>query len=373
MDLINYRAPLGHTHRRLTEDKELRVVYFGGSVTAGHGSSDSSARSWRALIGQWLSQQFPSARIENINRALGESGTYLGANRVQMDIIPARPDLLFIEYAINDRYFESTYERAASQFETIIREVRTALPKTDIVAILVTDKACLEKNRVGKLHTQAQAHEDIARAYDVPTVHAGRYLAQTAEYSPENWSKYAIDIVHPNDAGYAVYYQIIREFMYNSLFCTDFAEQDGQTAMPPIVSERLFDGARAHIIPSQALLERSRALGGIGVEWTDESVFGNAAISEQRGRFYFADGDVLALRFCGTEISAYVFESEIDWSVSVDGGEYETVRSGSHNPTVFASGLESGEHVLRIKPTSAGKVCIGAMFTRDATLATRRA
>ena len=36
----NYRKPLTHTYKKLTEDKELTVVYFGGSVTAGYGSSD---------------------------------------------------------------------------------------------------------------------------------------------------------------------------------------------------------------------------------------------------------------------------------------------------------------------------------------------
>ena len=40
-DYINYRDPLANTYRRLTEDKKLKVVYFGGSVTAGYGSSNA--------------------------------------------------------------------------------------------------------------------------------------------------------------------------------------------------------------------------------------------------------------------------------------------------------------------------------------------
>ena len=36
-DYINYRDPLANTYRRLTEDKKLKAVYFGGSVTAGYG------------------------------------------------------------------------------------------------------------------------------------------------------------------------------------------------------------------------------------------------------------------------------------------------------------------------------------------------
>ena len=213
-DFINYRASLANTYKKLTEDKKLNVVYFGGSVTAGHGATVPDSYSWRALIGKWLKTEFPDAQINNINRALGESGTYLGAHRVQMDVISAQPDLLFIEYSINDYYYKSTYEQAASQYETIIREVKTALPDTDIVTVLVTEKNFLMTNVNGKLHTQAQAHEDIAKAYNIPTIHAGRYLAATSKFI---WSKYAIDGVHLNDTGYAVYYEVIREFMHTNL------------------------------------------------------------------------------------------------------------------------------------------------------------
>lgn len=370
---INYRASLEHTYKKLTEDKTLNVVYFGGSVTAGYGSSNSNAYSWRALIGKWISTEFPNAKINNINRALGESGTYLGANRVQMDIISAQPDLLFIEYSINDYYYKSTYEKASSQYETIIREVKNALPETDIVTILVTDQNCLETNQQGKLHIQAQAHEDIAEAYNIPTIHAGRYLAAVAKYSISEWSNYAIDIVHPNDAGYEIYYQVIREFMYNSLLCTDFSKPQEQFVMSSVISDELFDGNRTSIIPSQLLLAESENLGGTGVMWIDESVFSGANITDVRGRFRFDNArDILAIKFNGTEISAYVFKSNVSWLVSVDGGEYKTVTSGSHNPTIFAEGLSSGEHVVKIKLFTTSDVSIGAIFTRDANMATQK-
>ena len=219
----NYRAPLAHTYKKLTEDKELTVVYFGGSVTAGHGSSDREKYSWRALVGQWLDSHYPDAEIEHINRAVGESGTYLGTHRVQLDVIDSEPDLMFLEYSINDKYYGSSYEKAASQYETIVREVRKALPNTDIVTILVTDTGCLLNNKMGKLHTQAQAHEDIAQKYNIPTIHVGRYLAKVANYSVDEFrGTYAIDIVHLTDAGNAVYFECIEEFMHNSLLATDF-------------------------------------------------------------------------------------------------------------------------------------------------------
>ena len=143
--------------------------------------------------------------------------------------------------------------------------------------------------------------------------------------------------------------------------------------MPPVVSDTLFDGNRTEIIPSQALLAESESLGGAGVTWIDGSVFSNAAISEAHGRFEFDnEGDVLAIKFNGTELCAYLFQSNVSFLVSVDGGEYETVTSRSHNPTIFVENLASGEHIVRIKLTYSQNVSIGAIFTRDATMATRK-
>ena len=370
--MINYRASLEHTYRRLTEDKELTIAYFGGSVTAGHGASNANRYSWRALVGKWFSTEFPDAEIRNINLALGESGTYLGAYRVPLDVITAQPDLLFIEYSINDFYYKSTYQQAASQYETIIREVKTALPDTDIVTILVTDRSCLGTNQLGMLHTQAQAHEDIAKAYHIPTIHAGHYLAATAEYSYANWNKYAIDVVHPNNAGYEVYFQIIREFLRKSLLDTDFSLPQQQFVMSPIISDSLFDGNRNVIIPSQTILAESEALGGTGVTWVDELSYSN---TNSRGRFLFDHADdTLAFKFNGTEVAAYLMNGDTrdPLLVSIDGSEYKKVTRDKHNPTMLASGLKSGEHIVKIKMQNASRVYVGAIFFRDETLATSK-
>ena len=375
-DFINYRGMLGNSYSRLTEDKELTVVYFGGSVTAGHGASNNDTTSWRAMIGNYIKKAFPKASVTNINRAIGESGTYLGSFRTPGDIITAAPDLLFIEYAINDYYYKSTYEESASQLETIIREVKTTLPDTDIVIVLVTDKNQLSLNKEGKLHTQAQAHEDIAKAYNISSLHVGRYLSSVTGYSADKWSDYAIDGVHPNDKGYEVYYRVVREFIYNALLNTDYSAEQESFVMAEQVSEYLFDGNRTNIQPSAELLAQSEALGGSGVTYSAEASFPNG-VSPSVGRFTFyrtaSRTDELVLRFNGTEICAYSFSKSVSWEVSVDGGAYVTVEGTSHNPVIFAQGLQSGEHTIKIRLKANGNVSIGSIFTRDETLATAKA
>ena len=371
-EYINYRALLPNTYKKLNEDKNLKVVYFGGSVTDGYGASNANSRSWRALVGSWLKKEFPKATVKNINRALGGAGTYLSAYRLEHEVLPEKPDLVFLEFSINDSYSGATYQESASQFETIIRELKTALPDADIVTVLVTDKNQLETNKAGKLHIQAQAHEDIAKAYNISTIHAGRYLASIAKYDADEWAKYAIDSVHLNDAGYEVYYRIIQEFMKTCLFEIDYSKPYGKFVWSEQVSDTLFDGNRTTLLPSQDLLALSEGLGGTGVTWTNKSSFGNQNVGSAFGQFLFDRvKDVLVIQFNGTEIGAYVMPG-VSWQVSIDGGAYKKVDQIANMPMIFATGLESGEHTIKLRLYGSGSVAMGAIFTRDSSLATKK-
>ena len=377
-DYIHYRKPLSNTYKKLTDDKKLNVVYFGGSVTNGYGSSNAEKYSWRALIGQWLKDNFPEATVSNINRASGESGTYLGTYRLQRDVIAKNPDLLFLEYSINDKYYGSSYDNAKLQVETIVREVREALPDCNIVMVLVTDSGCISDNRNGKLHTQAQAHEDIAREYNIPSLLVGMALANSL---PDNWgsvwSQYAIDGVHLTDAGNFVYYQVIREFMNNSLFGT---EQTGKLrprdVLPSVVSEKLFDGNRTSIQPTAELIAKSEALGGQNFTFNSGlgglyDYYGYATATSKEA--------VFAFEFDGTDAAMYTnFYNESSIAVSVDGGEYVTKTCAYHSPTKIVENLASGHHVIRMKPVygtasdAPKEMKIVALFTRDSAKATVR-
>ena len=373
LDFINYRDPLWKTNKKITEDKELKVLFFGGSLTQGHGASDREKFSWRAKACDWFTRNFPDVNFKFINRAVGESGTFLGTYRLQLDVISPEPDLIFLEYAINDKYFQSTYEETASRCETIIREIRSALPNTEIIVLITSDVGCFGLNKAGKLHTQGQAHEDIAAAYNISTLHIGRLIAKESGFSTDVFrSDYAIDIVHPNDAGYEIYYKCVEEYLENSLKNTDFSKvEEKDEPMIPQVCDALFDGNRTHIQPTVQLLELSEALGGTGIEYVDRPYTGN---SYSNG-IYKMQGtqDVFAFSFIGTEAAMWCTLKNAEYLISVDGGEYVTQTTTEHSPAVLVRDIESAEHVIRIKLTSdASSMSIGSIFVRDATLATKK-
>ena len=373
-DYIRYRKPLTHTYKRLTEDKELNVVYFGGSVTAGYGASQPDRTSWRAQVGAWLETNYPEATVHNINRAVGESGTYLGSFRVQRDVIAHKPDLVFIEYSINDSYFGSTYAQAASQFETVVREIKQALPLCDIVTVFVTDRNNAADAVQGKLHLQAQAHEAVAEKYNISSIAVGCALMSRlpANYSSV-WSQYFLDGVHPTDKGYREYYLCVEEYLKNVLQHTEYRQAvERYDDLPPVQSAALFDGNRQLTQPTEALLAQSETRGGSGFRF-DSGLYGlydyNGFIKAS------AAGAVFAYTFDGTELSIITnqYGPDAKFQISIDGGAYVTKKFNHHNPTVLVSRLTPGRHTVLFKPdfsTFSGEIRIGAFMQRDETRST---
>lgn len=385
---------LQNTYSKLTTgDKNLRVVYFGGSVTEGYGGPNfDGSKAWRNLIGEWLSGTFPEATVTNINKACGESGTFLGSYLVAKDVIAENPDLVFLEYSINDKYDNATYERASYQYETIVRQIKEELPYCDIITILVTDYSAANAARKvngSKLHTQAQAHEDMAKYYNLPTLHVGRALADLLPdgFTYEQWRAIcgAYDTVHLVEGGNKVYYDVIEEYLTNELVNGTYNGTLANYQLPELKSEYLLDGNITYIQPSEALLNRSVELGGSGVAYVHDTTFPLRGYDDIFNFYYTADNEhMLCVEFNGTELVGILHNyndtrngaSNRTYQISIDGGEFTEHNFYHMNPTVFVTGLSRGNHVARIKVSvedSSNWLWIGALFSRDETMRTSNA
>jgi len=80
--------------QKLEAGEDVTIAYLGGSITAQKG--------WRVQSRDWFEQQYPEARIEGVHAAIGGTGSSPGVFRVEKDALQAKPDLLFVEFAVND-------------------------------------------------------------------------------------------------------------------------------------------------------------------------------------------------------------------------------------------------------------------------------
>lgn len=378
-DALNGNKPLDNFAAKVNNGEDVNVVYFGGSVTAGHGSTDSSRYSWRAIVSDWLTINAPNAKVTNVNSAIGDTGTWFGVHRLKQAVLDKNPDLLFIEFSINDKYHQLSYANASMYFESIINWVRAYAPDCDIVAVHTTDRE-LVQNLIDndKLHNQAQAHYDIAKAYGIPSIRIGHALADhlqalatqaggEAKWS-NYWDEYVTDIVHPTDKGYQVYANVIKEFLANTILGSEATEVVNHELPERIINETLYvDGtAEGNItfIPADAeLSEKSYKLGGN--DFTTSTGGGLGGFNT-----YYSINDtskVLKFEFTGTELSILdtnQLKTCTGVNVSIDGGESTYVELKHYFPTVLATNLENKKHTATVSIAS-GSEWIYGFFVRN--------
>ena len=116
-------------------DREtLNVVYLGGSITEGAGAS-SNTLCWASLITEKLKERFPQKEIAAHNAGIGGTGSNFGLYRLQRDVCSYEPDLVFVEFAVNDRSEAKEYTQ--KHMEGIVRQL-LALPKTPAIVFVYT-------------------------------------------------------------------------------------------------------------------------------------------------------------------------------------------------------------------------------------------
>ena len=119
---LRARAGLANFFAKARAGGPVTVAYFGGSITAANG--------WRPQTTTWLQQRYPKAQFTEINAAIGGTGSDLGVFRLGQDVLAHRPDLVFVEFAVNDG--GATPEQIYRCMEGIVRQIRRADPTTDI-------------------------------------------------------------------------------------------------------------------------------------------------------------------------------------------------------------------------------------------------
>lgn len=206
------RGGLPNVHAKLVAGGEVRIAYLGGSITAAPG--------WRPKTLAWFKQQFPSARVSEINAAIGGTGSDLGVFRVGQDVLRHKPDLVFVEFAVNDG--GAPVDQIHRCMEGIVRQTLKADPTTDLCFVYTVNEPLLPDLQKGRFPRAASAMEAVADRYAIPSIHLGLDVARRAADGrlvfkapkPKDWAAtpmvFSEDGTHPfPETGHELYLQCI--------------------------------------------------------------------------------------------------------------------------------------------------------------------
>lgn len=162
------RGGLPNFLAKLKRGEPVKIAYFGGSITAQTG--------WRVQSRKWLQEQFPEAEISEIHAAIGGTGSSLGVFRLEADALNDKPDLLFVEFAVNDA--AASPESIRKAMEGIVRKTWRLLPETDICFVYTVTAKDTPGLAAGKMKRSESVMEEIADHYAIPSVHMGVEVAR---------------------------------------------------------------------------------------------------------------------------------------------------------------------------------------------------
>ena len=143
--------------------RELKVAYLGGSITAQPG--------YRVKTLAHLKREFPNSKFEEINAAIGGTGSDLGVFRIEHDVFAGRPDLLFVEFAVNDGGAQPV--QIIRAMEGIVRKTWKTFPDCDVCFVYTFTESLFPDMKAGNFNRSASTMEMVAEHYGIPTIHMG--------------------------------------------------------------------------------------------------------------------------------------------------------------------------------------------------------
>lgn len=338
------RAGLPNFRYKLEETKEkLNVVFIGGSITQGDG--------YRNKICDWLVQSFGD-RFNFVNAGIGGTGSGLANTRYYYDVIKQNPDLVFVEFAVNDTNAKSS----AVEMEAIVRQQWLIDPTVDMMFLYTVQESGLDTAMSGKYTPVAKAQDYVAEHYGIPSIFMGYDAARMVKDGELAWNGakldennkdlpvFSVDGTHPNATGSEIYWNTSKPAFEKLLTEDTVFDEISDTPLDYLSSKNAF--TVAHYDPSQFLNDSFEKLESKEYKsWNarTENVYSAKNI-----------GDGITFDFDGTEAGIFVLSGgdcpAVD--VIVDG---KTVREGVNIFLPYHGVVEYGLTTVTTGELMAGK------------------
>ncbi len=306
-DFIKVRGGLPNTSCKIACGEACTVAYMGGSVTDGMGATRGTG-GWRGRSFVYLQNTYPAVAFEQVAANIGGNGSQYGVYITDQFVASKKPDLVFIEYAVNNAYDGcGDADTLWAHYETMIRLLRAANPYVEIVLVYVSDSCHRSEPIIPVL-------EQIADKYQLPSLNYYEAVMR-AMGDKSNWNNYFIDGVHANDNGYDVMADVAKGLLE---YAMQTPAETGERPITPQPQVRIQSEANAFL---------TSTLDPVPSGWEKVQKFSYAG-HHYNGCIQTTETDApVTVAFKGTDFGVLV-EFAPDAGVleySVDGGELQTL------------------------------------------------
>ena len=316
--------------------KELTIGVLGGSITAGANAEPMASNCYGARIKEWFRTQFNS-KVTLVNAGIGSTNSYFGAIRAEEHLLKYNPDLIIVEYAVND-HEDEIYKHF---YEGLLRKLLKAPGEPAVISLMMCTQAGITK--------QGQ-QIPIAQHYGIPVVSYNDYVKDEIVSGKGSWLDFyktsampSGDGVHPNTIAHQKTADLLASLFGN---IPDIADHEANRMLPkPLYSKDFEDSfflSAADITPQKT----GTWIDG-GAIWDFKTGKGWRSVVKGSELTFDILGDVAAVTYWKRPANESYGRAQI-WvdnnpPVVADGS------NGDHIDQIVLSGIGKGRHKLHVK------------------------
>lgn len=186
--------------KKMKSGEEVTVGYIGGSIT--QGTSAGNELCYARLTTNYLEEMYPDAKINYVNAGIGATGSYIGVHRVTDDLLSQSPDLVFVEFSVNDTT-EFT-DRNKESYDSLLRTIWNSSKNPAIITVATTQEDGTSFQ---------EQHAEIVKHYDLPMISYRNTILDTIEHGDITWKDISGDNIHPNVPGHKIVAQLLKAYI----------------------------------------------------------------------------------------------------------------------------------------------------------------
>jgi len=200
--------------KKWPQNKTIQLVFHGHSVPAGYFNTPHvrTMEAYPQLVLQALKEVYPYAVVNSITTAIGGENAVQGAKRFQQDVLCHKPDVLFIDYSLNDR--KTGLEKSRHAWEKMIKKSQ----KQGVKVILLTPTPDLTEDILddtSPLEQYSKQIRNLSAKYRTGLVDSYAAFKQMKKEG-KDLHAFMSQSNHPNAKGHKVVSQLILDYFFEN-------------------------------------------------------------------------------------------------------------------------------------------------------------
>lgn len=344
--ILKKRSGIGKSLRLFSgKGRVATVAFIGGSIT--------EMKGYVPLTMEALEKRYPGTEFDFIKAGLSSTCSDTGAFRLEKDVFSKGiPDLLFIEFAVNDNQDGHLEKKATVRaMEGMVRQAWKKNKKMDIVFLYTANENHCDSYAKGRTPKEISAQEKVASYYGIPSVNFAKDVGERiagGEFTFEG----EFGGVHPAPFGCKIYCDHIL-----ALFdlCKGMKGRKIEK-LPPLLDKASLVNGR-FLPPEKVKMDSCWTIGL--PDWESLNGVKRAAYTFLPMLYSDTVGSCFSYDFKGNTIGLFLTAGPDAGKIAyrIDEGKWKKqdlfhpFSAGLHYPytKILANGLSAGNHTLTVK------------------------